>query len=108
METRSQTEDIHVMCVKAKSFPDGIEEAFRKLETTIPESGDRPFYGLSKPEVNGQIIYKAAVKEGVQGEAKAHGFESFTIPKGIYLTETLKNWMQDPEIIGKTFRKLLD
>jgi len=108
METRSQTEDIHLICVKAKSFPEGIEEAFRKLESAIPESSARPFYGLSKPEIDGQSVYRAAVLEIQQGEAQKQGFESFTIPKGIYLTKTLRNWMQDSKMIGDTFMQLLD
>lgn len=108
METRQQKEDIKVVCHKAKSFPDGIEEAFRTLENTIPKSCDRPFYGLSKPEINGQIVYRAAVQEGSAEEAKQYGFESFTIPKGLYLTETVKDWMSKPHVIGDTFMQLLD
>lgn len=108
METRRRQEDINIACNKAKSFPDGIEEAFRQLENTIPESGNRPFYGLSKPEVNGQIVYRAAVLESKLGEAVKYGFEPFTISKGLYLTVTIKDWMSKPNVIGDTFMKLLE
>src|SRR5205085_7028395 len=85
--------DIKVFCETAKSFPDGIQEAFITLEKMLSKEG-RTFYGISYKGKDGKIIYKAAVSENFEGEGEEYGFEPLTISRGKYLTETLKDWMK--------------
>lgn len=54
------------------------------------------------------MIYKAAVLESFDGEGEKLGCEMFTIEKGEYLAETLKDWKKDESMIGLTFKKLSD
>src|SRR5687768_7007146 len=100
-------EDVKLFCVTAKSFPNGIVEAFQTLENIRPEICERPFYGISYQNTKGNTIYKAAVAEAFEGEGKKYGLETFIITKGEYLTETLFDFMQHIDIIPNTFKKLL-
>ena len=106
MEKYTLKEDVKVYCTAAKSFPDGIQEAFITLEKLLSKEG-RTFYGVSYKSTDGLLIYKAAVSETFDGEAGKYGFESFTISKGEYLTETIIDWRKKIENIGLTFQTLL-
>lgn len=106
METYNLKNDIKVFYVTSKSFPDGIMEAWDKINNMLQTKEGRIFYGISKPD-NGVIIYKAAVAESFEGEAEKYGCETFTIRKGKYATETILGWMKKTEAIGKTFQSLL-
>src|SRR6476659_6215373 len=99
--------DIKVACVKASSFPMGIGEAYHKLGATLPASEQRKFYGISYADKDGNIIYRAAANELHEGEAEEFGLETFTIKRGEYISEFLKDWKKDETQIGKTFQKLL-
>ena len=106
MEKYEVKQDVALICYEAKSFPDGITEAFNKLQSSLPNCSERTWYGISKPN-GGEIIYKAAVTELSDMEAEENSFESFTVTKGTYLTETLTGWRENTQIIGATFDKLL-
>lgn len=108
METFELKEDLKVICNTAKSFPDGIKEAFDTLQATLPDCEKRTWYGLSSPNEKGVIIYKAAVTELHDGEAEKAGYTPFTIVEGEYISETIIDWMKNPQIIGSTFMKLLE
>jgi len=108
MEKYQQKEDIALICLKAKTFPQGIMDAFNKLQESLPNCAERTWYGISRPNEQGEIIYKAAVTELSDNESEEAGFESFTVEKGIYLTEEIKNWQQNVQMIGETFNKLLE
>ena len=107
MEKYEQKEDVSLICLKAASFPEGIMDAFNKLQESLPNCSERTWYGISKPNEKGEIIYKAAVTELSDMEAEKTGFESFTVTKGIYLTEEIKDWRKNMQMIGETFNKLL-
>jgi hypothetical protein len=107
MEKYHLKEDVKIFSVIAKSFPEGIGEAFKTLEKKLPTKESRTFYGISSKNEKGVIIYKAAVSESFEGEGEQYGCESFIIKKGKYLTETLKDWRKNEKIIGDTFMKLL-
>ena len=108
MEKYELKNDVKVFCATAKSFPEGVAGAFQTLENIDPSIRKRPFYGISCPDKSGKIIYKAAVTEAFDGEGKQYGMETFTITKGVYMTETVFDFIKDPEtIIGNTFQKLL-
>jgi len=99
--------DIKVMCVKASSFPAGVMEAHQNLHSKVPFSTERKYFGLSRPENGGGIVYKAAAQEIKDGEAEELGLESFTIKKGAYTSIQVHNYMQDTKNIGEAFNQLL-
>ena len=107
MEKHTIDKDFYLICVRATSFPDGITEAFQKLEQIDPSLANRTRYGISHGNKNG-IIYWAAVEEAFSGEGYTFGLEQYTIKKGVYATETLKNIKGKEERIGRAFEKLLN
>ena len=107
MENFTLNKDIHLICVRATSFPDGIQEAMEKLEQVDSSIATRTFYGVSHGSDNG-IIYWAAVQEAFSGEANTFKLESYKLKKGVYASETLNNIMDNEEKIGQTFEKLLE
>jgi predicted transcriptional regulator YdeE len=107
MEKYYLQDGIKLLCVKAKSFPDGIKESFEKLEKLLPSREGRDFYGISYPD-KGNLIYFAAVKEAYEGETEKLGCQTFTIPRGTYTSIYLTNFMKDVKSVGVAFKKLLD
>ncbi|WP_221391773.1 hypothetical protein [Dyadobacter sp. NIV53] len=106
MEQFEIKKEVRLICQQAESFPDGIMDAFSKLQASLPNCADRTWYGLSKPD-HGDIIYKAAVTELSDTEAEVNGFESFIVTSGTYLTKIVTDWRQDTEVIGTAFNELL-
>ena len=94
-----------IFCVTAKSFPYEIKQAFGRLISMLSSIEDRTFFGIAYQNKMGDMIYKAAVLESYDGEGEKLGCEKFTIEKGEYLVETLKDWKRDESLIGLTFRK---
>jgi hypothetical protein len=105
METFYIEKDIKVYCVTAKSFPDGILDAHKKLHAMIP-SKERRYFGISRPE-NGGIVYKAAAEALEKDKEEKFNCESFVIEKGTYRCLTIMNYMKDPQSIGKAFGELI-
>lgn len=106
MEKYTLNKDIFLICMRATSFPDGIQEAFKKLLETDPSFAGRTLYGISHGGKNG-IIYWAAVEEAFKGEGYTFGLEQYTIRKGVYATEKLTNISGNELQIAKAFEKLL-
>lgn len=106
MDHFSLKDDINVFCIKAKSFPEGILQAFGDIEKFVPDLTGRTLYGISSP-VNGVIVYKAAITELFPGEGKKFNCESFVIPKGDYSVQTLHDPAGNPAVFRETFRNLL-
>src|SRR5689334_16482872 len=106
MEKYALDKDIHVFYVTAKSYPDGVLEAHEKLHALIPYSLERKYFGISRPENGGVIVYKAAAGELIAGDLSQHGLEEFIIPKGNYISINIENFMQDIPAIGKAFDEL--
>ncbi|MEI9810898.1 MAG: transcriptional regulator [Bacteroidota bacterium] len=107
MEKTVLEKDITVMYVQATSFPEGIEAAFRSLESKLPVKDGRTFFGISWPDKQGKIMYKAAAEEKTEGEAASYDFDTFIIKKGTYMSESIKNYMQDISQVGSAFNRLL-
>ncbi len=107
METHRLTEDINVFYITVKPFPTGIIKAFKTLEGLHPSICERPFYGIFHQEEDGTIIYKAAVKEEYKGEGEAYHCKTFTIRKGIYVTELIIDFMKKIDVIPNAFHTLL-
>jgi hypothetical protein len=107
MEKYNLENDLKIFCVTAKSFPEGIMEAFTTLKNILPSAEGRTFFGISCGSKDGNIIYKAAVLETYEGEGEKYRCETFIVKKAVYLAETLINWRKNVKIIGDTFMKLL-
>ena len=107
METVKIEKDITVFFVTATSFPDGVMEAYEKLHALIQHPNNRRYFGISQPNKEGIIIYKAATEELETGEGKKLGCETFTIKKGNFLSITIKNHFNHPTSIGDAFEKLI-
>lgn len=109
MEPYHLDNDIRLLCVPAKSFPDGVMAAFQQLMTLFPDQqGKRRLFGISWPDGKGSLVYKAAVEERYRGEAEKMGLESYLLKKGEYLSLVVHNFMNDIPSIGKAFRELVD
>jgi predicted transcriptional regulator YdeE len=107
METITLNNDIKVFYITAKSFPDGVKQAHEQLHALIPFSKVRKYFGLSRPENGGGIVYKAAAEEKEAGEAEKLGCQTIVIKKGKYLSQTINDFMKDIPSIGHTFQQLL-
>lgn len=100
-------EDIKVVFVTATSFPDGVDRAHIQLHAMLPEKERRRFFGISWPNENGEIVYKAAADIIESDEAEKLGLETFTIKKGPYNSFFIKDFMQDIGSIKRAFKVLI-
>jgi predicted transcriptional regulator YdeE len=107
MEIITIGNDIPVMYITASSFPEGVLTAHQSLHALIPFSEKRRYFGLSRPEGNGDIIYRAAAEETYDGEARELGLEVIKLKKGRYVSLLVENYMKDISSIGKAFQALL-
>ena len=107
METITLVKDIPVFYITARSFPEGIPEAHEKLHELVPFTKVRNYFGISRPEHGGAIIYKAAAEEKDPEEAKKFNLKTLTLRKGAYVCETIKDYVKEPTLIKSTFDKLL-
>jgi hypothetical protein len=107
MEIFNLDTDIKVLCVTAKSFPDGIMEAFDQLHSIVPVTEKGRQFGISRPNESGNIVYKAAMEEVHDGEAALLGCEPFVIKKGTYLFVDRTDFMKDLPGIGSSFQMLI-
>ncbi len=107
METMIIQQDIPVFYVEASSFPEGILAAHQQLHSTVPFSSNRRYFGISRPE-DEVIRYKAAAEELQPGEAEQFGRKKMVLKKGSYISETIKDYAKDIQVIGKTFEQLMN
>ncbi len=107
MENFVLEKDITVLYVTATSFPEGIKEAHENIHALVPYSKYRRYFGLSRPEGNSGIVYKAAAEELKPDEADLLGCETLVIKKGTYYCITIKDYLKDLSVIGKAFGELL-
>ncbi len=107
MERYFLKDDINLICVTAKSLPEGVTEAFEILGEKVNTKKGRSLFGISFPDADGKIIYKAAANENYKGESEKLGCESFKIKKGTYNSIFIPNFMSDLPSIGKAFNEIL-
>ncbi len=99
--------DIIVCCIRAESFPGGVLAAHQQLHRLIPQKPGRNYYGISYPDVNRKILYKAAVNMLNYDEPDKLNCETDVIRKGKYYGTVLTDFMQNIPAIGNTFEQLL-
>jgi predicted transcriptional regulator YdeE len=107
MEIITIDNDIRVFYITASSFPDGVLAAHEQLHTLIPYSEKRRYFGLSRPENDGGIVYRAAAEELTAGEAEQLNLETITLKKGRYVSLHIENYMRDISSIERAFNQLL-
>src|ERR1700744_2019219 len=105
MEIVKIDNDIKVLYVTAKSFPDGIPDAIARLHQLIPFSRERKIFGLSRPENSGEIVYRAAAEEMEKSEAEKLGCETLIIKRGNYISLTINDFRKDATLIDKAFKE---
>lgn len=106
MEEMTLANDITVFYVTAKSFPHCVLQAHQEVRRLAGTTGNRRFFGLSRPE-NGVIIYKAGAEEITAGEAEALNCDTVVIKKGRYISKTINGFKNDVPAIEKTFREMV-
>lgn len=104
MEKKRFNQDINVIGVGVENFPEGIAQAFEKLNNML-QPRERIYYGISYCGKNG-MTYIAAAEEKYEGEGKQHGLEAYTIEKGEYLSDSITEWLDNTGEIRNTFEKL--
>jgi hypothetical protein len=107
METVKFDNDIKVFYVTAKTFPEGIPDATDKLHKLFPFSKERKIFGLSRPENNDKIVYRAAAEELELGEAEKFNCETLIIKKGKYVCLPVNDFRKDIMGIDRAFKQLL-
>jgi hypothetical protein len=65
------------------------------------------YFGLSRPENNSGIVYKAATEETFEGEAEKYNCETLIIKKGNYVSIVLNDYRKNLSSIGLAFKELL-
>ncbi len=106
MEHIKIDKDIKVFYIQAKSFPDGVIEAFQKMHSLIEFPPKRRSFGISRPE-KGKVIYRVAAEELIKGDLEKHNLTEFIIPSGDYIGIEIKNFRKDLSLIKKVFDQLL-
>jgi predicted transcriptional regulator YdeE len=99
-------QDVVVMYIEVTNFPNGVVEAFDKLES-LYGSGKKKLYGISFQDRQGKIIYRAAAEVRDETEAAQFGLPHFTIKRGTYLSEKIENFLERIDSIGETFMKMI-
>ena len=107
METFLLEQNITVMCLTAKSFPEGVHDVHEDLKVLVPDANQRLFFGISHPNSKGEITYKAATEIKTPNEAQTLNLEQFTISKGAFYCITLTDYYKDIPNVEITFKKLL-
>ncbi|WP_337044814.1 transcriptional regulator [Emticicia sp. 17c] len=107
METYSLEADIVVRYVTAHSFPDGVLAAHQLLHKLIGKPDGRKYFGISFPNHEGIIIYKAAAEALKKDSEQLQTLETYVIRKGDYIYADIHHYMKDVSGIGKTFQNLL-
>ncbi len=107
METYLLEKDLKVFCVTADSFPEGILAAHENLHTLISFSKERNYFGLSRPNEKGAIVYKAAATELTPGEFEKLNLEPFVLKQGTYRCTTIKDYVKDMLSISKAFDQII-
>lgn len=98
--------DLLLAACRAESFPDGIKDAWERLEARMPSLKGRRFYGLTTCE-GGGLMYYAAVQVASEEEAAALGFPMIHVKGGRCARVKVMDWPNRVEEIGAIFAELM-
>lgn len=107
MENFKLKNDITLFCVKANSFPAGIEAAHKKLASIALPFGRRNYFGLSYL-YDDNILYLAAAEIKSKDESVPKDFRTYILKKGNYISIYISDFAKDISQIEKAFKTLLD
>ena len=107
MENFKLTRDYHLQCKKVDSFPDGIGEAFELLYRQLKDTGQRNYFGLSRMDDQGRIIYKVAAERLENDLFTDNDYEPGVLPASEYLVHRLRNWREHLQDIKTMFGQLM-
>ena len=107
MEIYNLINDIKVFGFQVKSFPRGIGDDFESLIKIVPGGFERPYYGISYLDKDGQILYNATALEKYEGEAEKYNCKRYTIDKGEYVAITVYDWRQKTDCIKDVFHEIM-
>ena len=107
MEKYALAADIKAMYIEAESFPDGVLKAHQQLHALVQRTASRKYFGISFPDRDGNILYKAGAEEITENEAEELGLKTFVIKKGNYMSIDIPDFMDDIPAIGSAFGKLI-
>lgn len=105
MKLYKQTEDLSIIGIQVKNFPNGIKEAFDSLIKVL--GSKRAYYGVSWLDESDSVKYYAMAREIFPGEGKRYNYELLTIEKGEYQTEAVQDWLSKTEGIKEVFHGLM-
>lgn len=107
MEKFQLDKDVHLFCVKATSFPDGIMPAHKKLASICSSTENRNCFGVSYWYDNDNL-YLASAEYEKDVEKIPAGCETYTLKHGNYISIYISDFAKDISQIGKAFEQLLD
>ena len=107
METVRIENDIAIFYVTAKTFPAGVLDAHNTLHAMVPFSSKRKYFGVSRPENDGNIVYRAGTEETRANEGNEYNCDTLVLKKGNYISLTVADFREDPQRIGEAFQILL-
>lgn len=107
MEIKNLPEDISVLYIRAESFPLGVRKAHEKLHLLVNQKDKRRYFGISWLNKNNEIEYLAAAEELYPDESDNYDCSTFTIRKGEYISEILKDWCKPEGRVAAVFQELL-
>lgn len=107
MELFNLTNNIDVVFLFAKKFPEDVPAAYEKLKSLLPANADRRYFGISFPDHTGQIQYKAAAEILDTDTNFNAALQKFTIEKGNFAAQYIVNHFKDSNCIGDCFQKLI-
>lgn len=99
--------DVRLICRKADSFPDGVLAAHDALRSTMGSLKNRIQYGISQPDNDGTICYKAAVSMIEGDNDLENGLEIFDLKRGNYVGVEITDYMSHLSKIGEAFQELI-
>jgi hypothetical protein len=107
MEIYMIEKDIPTFFIKARSFPEGVMEAWQQLHKKFPQTANRRFFGISWKNKDHIIQYLAAAERLTEEESIKIELESFIIPKGPYRSQWIRNYNKHHSEFERVFAEML-
>jgi len=98
--------DVNLVVSRAERFPEGIEAAWKTLESKLISLKGRKFYGLTVCEGD-RLAYFAGVETADDEETARLGLPAMAIKGGRYARAKLTDWQDHKDEIGRIFDQLM-
>lgn len=97
---------VKILYIPSENGISGAEEAFTKLESSLPTLKNRKFYGLVFGAPPHETYW--ACVAFTRSDSAISGCKIGEIPGGKYVQERIYNWEKNIDALGKTFKRLTD